>query len=118
MEFNSNIINFLKLISEKPEMMVFGTAFGIPLCIALLSLVGFIFRNIKLQNVFNPFFYFFVSSMCICWIIGFVTQISFLFIGLSGIKMFAVWITMITVYSLFVIVNYGRILKWTEKFKN
>jgi hypothetical protein len=67
-------------------------------------------KKVKIENSIELV----TSVLLLCWIIGFVTQIILFFSGVSGIKLFFIWIAMLLTYVVFGIFNKKMILKWSS----
>lgn len=109
-----DFISILETVEQQPVYMVFWAAFGMFFS-ALVLFIPFIFLR-KLNNTakIESGIGLAVSILLLCWIIGFVTQIVLFFSGVSGIKLFFIWITMFLTYMVFGVSNKKMILKWSN----
>jgi hypothetical protein len=93
--------------------MVIWATFGVPLFLAALAIPFIILRKIGISKASSMYAFLAAIFVC-CWIIGFITQMAFLFSGVPGIKMLLLWILMFVVCSIFVSLNYPHIKKWAD----
>ncbi|MDR7208346.1 hypothetical protein [Flavobacterium piscis] len=109
-----DLISVLEALEQHPEYMVIWAAFGIFFSALVLFIPVIILRKlnktVKIENAIGLA----VSALMICWIVGFVTQILLFFSGVSGIKLFFIWIVLFLTYVVFTILNKKMILKWSH----
>jgi hypothetical protein len=55
-----------------------------------------------------------IEVTMVIWVTGFITQMIFLFSGVSGLRMLLIWMVMFFTYLVFVIANKKMIQKWVE----
>ena len=114
MEFSFDFISILETIEQQPVYMVVWAAFGMFFSTLILYLpIIFILRKLnKLAKIENDIGLV-VSILLLCWIIGFVTQMILFFLGVSGIKLFFIWMAMFFTYVVFGVFNKKMIVKWS-----
>lgn len=113
MELNSNIIEFLNLITNEPHFMVFGAAFGIPLFMfAYAMTLGRIYRNTSFSSTLNTVIF---TTLGITWLMGTILMLVLFFTGISGIKLFIIWILVFVFISIFVITNFSSVNKFLNE---
>ncbi len=116
MEFNSSMVNLIQEINDDPAIMILLT-FGVILCLFLLVGILIVIQKLGLGNYFglgnysaNTFTVFFVVIFFSCWL-GFITQLLLLSSGVSGLRMFFIWIVMFMTYLVFAFLNKKMIIK-------
>lgn len=109
---NFDFIHLLEIVEDQPVLMVFWAAFGMFFGTLILFVPFMILRKlnkkVKIENSLGLV----TSVLLLCWVIGFVTQIILFFSGVSGIKLFFIWIAMLFTYVAFGLSNKKMILKW------
>ena len=116
MELTFNFIDLARLVEEKPAHVVTWAAFGLPLVILVISLFLSLLTKLKIRKAFKEDTLILVSSLiAILWLLGFITQMIFLFTEVSGLRMLIIWIVMAICYSAFVLFNSNMIIKWANK---
>jgi hypothetical protein len=114
MELSFELIDYLNKINENPEHVVLWAAFGVPALLAALAIPFGMLRKIGVQQA--PSVYAFVAAVFLCnWLMGFVSQMAFMILGVPGIKMLLLWLIMFFIYSIFVSLNYAYIKKWVDE---
>jgi len=115
MELTFNFIDLARLVEEKPAHVVTWAAFGLPLVILVISLFLSLLTKLKIRKAFKEDTLILVSSLiAILWLLGFITQMIFLFTEVSGLRMLIIWIVMAICYSAFVLFNSNMIIKWAN----
>lgn len=122
MKLNSSIASLLRSIEEGPEIMVFFAAFGVIIYMVVLGLLLWPFHsfieNKNYSSIVKTYFY----AIGITWIIGFMTQIILFFLGVSGLHLASIWLTLHLVSILFCAFNFHSIdtfiTKLTDEKKN
>ena len=115
MELTFNFIDLARLVEEKPAHVVTWAAFGLPLVILVISLFLSLLTKLKIRKAFKEDTLILVSSLiAILWLLGFITQMIFLFTEVSGLRMLIIWIVMVICYSAFVLFNSNMIIKWAN----
>lgn len=109
-----DFISVLEVLEQHPEYMVFWAAFGIFFSALILFIPVIILRKLTKMTKMENGIGLAVSALMICWIVGFVTQILLFFSGVSGIKLFFIWIVLFLTYVVFTILNKKMILKWSH----
>lgn len=112
MVLNFDFIPLLELFENQPVLMVFLAAFGIFFGTFILFIPFMILRRLNKKVKIENSLRLVTSILLLCWVIGFVTQIILFFAGVSGIKLFFIWITMLFTYVVFGLFNKKMILKW------
>jgi hypothetical protein len=109
-----DVVSILETMEQQPVYMVFWAAFGMFFSTLVLFIPFIILRKLyktaKIENGIGLV----VSILLLCWIIGFVTQMILFFSGVSGIKLFFIWIAMFLTYAVFGVFNKKMILKWSN----
>ncbi len=113
MEFNFDFISILEAIERQPVYVVFWAAFGMFFCTVTLFVPLMFLRKLNKTAKIGNGIRLVVSILLLCWIIGFVTQMILFFSGISGIKLFFIWMAMFLTYVVFGIFNKNMILKWS-----
>lgn len=117
MELPFNIIDILHSIEAEPGFLVAFAAFH-PFALLILLIPLWIFRKI---GVYKPaeeleiFGFAVVCIMMVGWLLGFVSQILLMFMGVSGIRMLMIYFAMYLCVTAFVIVNANGLKKIYEK---
>lgn len=117
MELPFNIINILRSIESEPGILVAFAAFH-PFVLLLLTIPLWIFKKI---GVYKPvqelgiFGFSVVVIMMVGWLMGFVSQILLMFMGVAGLKMLMIYFAMYLCITAFVIVNANGLKKIYEK---
>lgn len=117
MELPFNIINILRSIESEPGVLVAFAAFH-PFVLLLLTIPLWIFKKI---GVYKPvqelgiFGFSVVVIMMVGWLMGFVSQILLMFMGVAGLKMLMIYFAMYLCITAFVIVNANGLKKIYEK---
>jgi hypothetical protein len=115
MEFSFKLYHFLEQLDANPQYMVLWASFGVPLLMLGLALPAFIARKSRLEKYSKPFFSILYISLIVSWLTGFVVMMIFLFTGVSGIRMFIVWILLFITYFIFTIFNHNQIDRWLKQ---
>tara|TARA_R110000823_G_scaffold315705_1_gene451128 strand:- start:168928 stop:169281 length:354 start_codon:yes stop_codon:yes gene_type:complete len=113
MEFSFEYFEILKQVNKTPSYTVMWAAFGVPLLIAVFMLCTIVIPNKDIKLKVNTAI---ISILGITWILGFITTILFLFTGISGIKLLAIWCTLFVSVSIFYIFHSTEIAKLYENF--
>lgn len=108
MELSFEYYNFLKILNDSPEIMVFSAGFGTPIIMLLFSPIARLYRSLSLSEILNVIIY---GGLVILWIGGFIIMMSLMFAGVSGIKLFLIWLMFAIVVFTFMISNKKEILK-------
>ncbi len=111
MELPFKSLPFLEAVMEQPMLMVAWAAFGVPLLIFLLVLFSKIYRSFKFSFQIDIVIF---SSLFFTWIAGFVVMIILLFSGISGIKLYFIWITILVSSFVFSAINHKSIAKYAN----
>lgn len=117
MELPFNIIDILRTIEAEPGFLVAFAAFH-PFVIMILAIPLWIFRK---MGVYKPaeelgmFGFSVVVIFMVGWLLGFVSQILMMFIGIPGLKMLMIYFAMYLCITAFVIVNAYGMKKWYER---
>lgn len=116
MELPFKYLPFIETIIKKPMLMVMWAAFGTPLLMFLLSLFSRLYKNLGFSKTINTIIF---SSLGFTWLAGFIITIVLFFSGVSGIKLYFIWITLLLSSLIFSIFNNNTLLKlyntYTEK---
>lgn len=113
MELPFNLIDILSRIQDEPGILVAFAAFH-PFVFLLLAIPLWIIKKIGLYTPpenFGMFGFIVVCIMTVGWLFGFASQILLLFMGISGIKMILIYISMYFCITAFVIVNAAGLRK-------
>lgn len=113
MGFGFDLISILETIERQPVYVVFWAAFGMFFCTFVLFVPLMILRKLNKTAKIEKGIGLVVSILLLCWIIGFVTQMILFFSGVSGIKLFFIWMAMFLTYVVFGVFNKKMILKWS-----
>lgn len=117
MELPFNIIDILRSIEAEPGFLVAFAAFH-PFVMLILAIPLWIFRK---MGVYKPaeelgmFGFSVVVILMVGWLMGFVSQILLMFMGVPGLKMLMIYFAMYLCITAFVIVNANGLKKWYEK---
>lgn len=117
MELPFNIIDILRTIEAEPGFLVAFAAFH-PFAIMILAIPLWIFRK---MGVYKPaeelgmFGFSVVVIFMVGWLLGFVSQILMMFMGIPGLKMLMIYLSMYLCITAFVIVNAYGMKKWYER---
>lgn len=117
MELPFNIIDILRIIEAEPGFLVAFAAFH-PFAIMVLAIPLWIFRK---MGVYKPaeelgmFGFSVVVIFMLGWLLGFVSQILMMFMGIPGLKMLMIYLSMYLCITAFVIVNAYGMKKWYER---
>ncbi|HEX9601253.1 MAG TPA: hypothetical protein VF985_07185 [Mariniflexile sp.] len=114
MGFSFDVVSILETIEQQPVYMVFWAAFGVFFSLLALFFPFMILKKINRMAKMENSVGLIVSIVLLCWIIGFITQIILFFSGVSGIKLFFIWIAMFLTYMVFGVFNKKMILKWSN----
>ncbi|WP_300673242.1 hypothetical protein [Soonwooa sp.] len=118
MELNSYIREIITTIAVEPATMVFVAAFGIILYMLAIGLLLWPFnrfyKNAKYAMVVNIYFY----AIGITWIVGFVTMAILLLLGVSGLHLLAIWLTLHVVCVFFCAFNYQSLQRAINKLSS
>ncbi len=113
MELSFNFIDILRNIVAEPGILVAFAAFH-PFALMLLIIPLWILKKIgiykPIQNL-GIFGFSVVVIMMVGWLMGFVSQILLMFMGVSGLKMLMIYLSMYLCITAFVIVNAAGLKK-------
>ncbi len=113
--FNYSFIDLAQWVEREPVTMVIWSAFGVPFCIFVVSMLLIILRKLHLRKAFKTDTQLLlVSLIALTWVIGFITQIIMLFMQVSGLRMMLIWIIMVICYFSFLMLNRKMYLKWAR----
>lgn len=113
MELNSSISEFLHLLSQKPAYVVLGAAFGVPLFMFVYAMtIARIYKGAVFASVLNTIIF---TTLGLVWIIGFILTIVLLFTGISGLKLFLIWLSLLVFITIFIIVNFTSVNKFLDE---
>lgn len=121
MELPFEIFNLLRKIQAEPAILVFFAAFH---PVALLILVILPLSILKKIGLYQPnekmgsFGLGVALTLAVGWIMGFVSSILFLFMGVSGIKMILIYLALYACIIAFVMANNKTVLKAFEAKMN
>jgi len=107
MELSFNIIDILRNVEAEPGVLVAFAAFH-PFALILLIIPLWIFKKIGIYKPVQElgiFGFSVVVIMMVGWLLGFVSQILLMFMGVSGLKMLIIYLSMYFCITAFVIVN-------------
>ena len=117
MELPFNIIEILRHIEAEPGVLVAFAAFH-PFVLLLLTIPLWIFKKIgvyKPAQTLGLFGFCVVVIMMVGWLLGFVSQILLMFMGISGLKMLLIYLSMYLCITACVVVNARGLLKKFEQ---
>ncbi len=109
MELSSSFARLLRSIEDAPQIMVFFAAFGVFLYMILLGLALWPFQDYIKNKIYNTIIKTYFYALGITWIVGFITQILLFFLGVSGLHLFAIWLTLHLISILFCAFNFHSI---------
>lgn len=89
-------------------IMTFWAAFGVPI---LMIIIAFLTRLIPNKNFRKKINTILLSALAVCWILGFILMILFLFANVSGIKQLFIWCVLCVSLIIFAIIHYKEIDK-------
>lgn len=116
MELHFNFIDLLRHIHDEPGILVAFAAFH-PFALLLLTIPLWILKKVGLYKPVQTLGIFGFSVVCIMmggWLIGFVSQMLMMFMGVPGIKMLLIYIAMYLCITAFVMVNAAGLKKKFE----
>ena len=102
-----NFIDILRHIESEPGVLVAFSAFH-PFALLLLTIPLWLFKKLgiyKPAETLGIFGFSMVVIMMVGWLMGFVSQILLMFMGVEGMKMLLIYISMYFCITGFVIVN-------------
>lgn len=108
MELPFNLIEILQHIESEPGILVAFAAFHPFALLVVMIIPLWILRKIGLYKPIQTLGLFGFSVVVIFaggWILGFVSQILLMFMGVSGLKMLLIYLSMYLCITAFVIVN-------------
>ncbi len=109
MELSFDIIEIIRRIHEEPGILVAFAAFH-PFAFLLLCIPFGVLKktwNYTPNENIGLLSFSIIMIFAVGWILGFASQIMFLFMGIPGIKMFFIYLSMYLCITAFIIVN-GR----------
>ena len=107
MELPFSFIDILRSIESEPGVLVAFAAFH-PFALLLLTIPLWLFKKLgiyKPAETLGIFGFSVVVIMMVGWLLGFVSQILLMFMGVQGMKMLLIYISMYFCITGFVIVN-------------
>ena len=113
MESTFNIIEIIRHIEREPGILVAFAAFH-PFALLLLTIPLWIIKKIGIYKPSEELGIFGFSVVCIMtvgWLMGFVSQILLMFMGISGLKMLLIYFAMYLCITAFVITNAAGLRK-------
>lgn len=108
MELSSNIIKFLRYINEERHVMVFFSAFGFPLFLFIYYQISAFYKKTAIAKGLNTTIWIFLLTI---WTVGFILSILLFYAGVSGIKLFLIWLGLLIFLSIFTVININSIIK-------
>jgi len=113
MESTFNIIEIIRHIESEPGILVAFAAFH-PFALLLLTIPLWIIKKIgiyKPSEELGIFGFAVVCIMTVGWLMGFVSQILLMFMGISGLKMLLIYFAMYLCITAFVSTNAAGLRK-------
>jgi hypothetical protein len=113
MESTFNIIEIIRHIEREPGILVAFAAFH-PFALLLLTIPLWIIKKVgiyKPSEELGIFGFAVVCIMTVGWLMGFVSQILLMFMGISGLKMLLIYFAMYLCITAFVITNAAGLRK-------
>jgi len=117
MELPFSILEILRHIEAEPGVLVAFAAFH-PFVLLLLTIPLWIFKKIgiyKPAQTLGLFGFCVVVIMMVGWLMGFVSQILLMFMGISGLKMLLIYLSMYLCITGCVVVNARGLMKKFEQ---
>lgn len=117
MELSSKFFELAHYINREPGVLVAFASFH-PIVLFVLGIPLFVLKKIGLnlgKINFGKFGVCVATIIGIGWILGFASQILLMFMGVSGIKMLLIYLSMYLVLTVFVFSNAGY---FTDKNHN
>lgn len=108
MELSSKFFELANYINREPGVLVAFASFH-PLLLLVLGIPLFLLKKIGLdlgKINFGKFGVCVAMIIGIGWVLGFFSQILLMFMGVSGIKMLLIYISMYLVLTVFVLANF------------
>ncbi|WP_312824984.1 hypothetical protein [Epilithonimonas sp.] len=119
MELPFSIIEILRYIEEEPGILIAFAAFH-SFALMLLIIALWILKKIgiykPIQNL-GIFGFSVVLIFTVGWLLGFVSQILLMFMGVSVLKMLMIYISMYLCITAFVIVNATGLQKKFDQYQ-
>ena len=119
MELPFNIIDILRIIEAEPGVLVAFAAFH-PFALMILMIPLWIFKKVGIYTPSQELGMFGFSVVCIMtvgWLLGFVSQILLMFMGVSGLKMLMIYFAMYLCITAFVIANISGLRKKFDRYQ-
>lgn len=113
MELPFKYLPFIEFIIKEPMFVVIWATFGVPLLMFILFLLTRLYKNVSFATNLNTIIF---SSLSFTWIAGFIISIVLLFSGVSGIKLYFIWITLCVSSFIFSTFNNNAITKLYDDF--
>jgi len=113
MELPFNIIEILRHIEAEPGILVAFAAFH-PFVLLLLTIPLWILKKIgiyKPAQTLGLFGFCMVVIIMVGWLMGFVSQILLMFMGIAGLKMLLIYLSMYLCITACVVVNARGLMK-------
>lgn len=113
MELPFEIIKILKYVEREPGILVAYAAFH-PVALLLLYIPFIVFKKIGLykpKDTLSKFGFSLTMTILVGWIMGFVSQILLFFMGVSGIKMLLIYLSMYLCIIFYVLFNANGLQK-------
>lgn len=107
MELPFNYFPYLTYIIDKPVVLVAWAAFGVPLLLFLLILITKFYKKGSIQKLSIIL----LTSIGFTWVAGVLLMMILLFSGVSGIKMYFIWLLILISSLIFTIMNFNLIFK-------
>lgn len=117
MELPFNIIEILRHIETEPGVLVAFAAFH-PFVLLLLTIPLWILKKIgiyKPAQTLGLFGFCMVVVIMVGWLMGFVSQILLMFMGIAGLKMLLIYFSMYLCITACVVVNARGLMKKFEQ---
>ena len=113
MESTFNIIEIIRHIESEPGILVAFAAFH-PFALLLLTIPLWIIKKVGIYKPSGDLGIFGFAVVCIMtvgWLMGFVSQILLMFMGISGLKMLLIYFAMYLCITAFVSTNAAGLRK-------
>ena len=113
MESTFNIIEIIRHIEREPGILVAFAAFH-PFALLVLTIPLWIIKKVGIYKPSGDLGIFGFAVVCIMtvgWLMGFVSQILLMFMGVSGLKMLLIYFAMYLCITAFVITNAAGLRK-------
>ena len=104
--------NYIHNLNEQPELMIFIIAFGVPLFMFVFAMTfSRLYKNTSIATPLNTIIF---STLTITWLAGSIISLVLFFMGVSGVKLLLIGLSLLSLSFVFTVINVQAIAKYSN----